>query len=122
MKNLRSPRYPAVSLSEAINGAYLLSTKDKSTAVQGEELARDLGFKSHSGPACTLIGAMRQYGLLEKQGGETGLSPTAQRIIRSPEGSEEHAAAIREAALIPNLSGISMRPTGANRKTPSNPI
>jgi hypothetical protein len=28
---------------------------------------------------------------------------TAQRIIRSPEGSEEHAAAIREAALIPNL-------------------
>jgi len=71
--------------------------------VQGEELARDLGFKSHSGPARTLIGAMRQYGLLEKQGGGTGLSPTAQRIIRSPEGSEEHAAAIREAALIPNL-------------------
>ena len=99
----RSPRYPAVSLSVAINGAHLLWTKDKRTAVQSEVLAEALGYKSHSGPARTLIGAMRQYGLLENQGRGLRLSGNAVLIVRSPEGSEEHAAALREAALTPHL-------------------
>jgi hypothetical protein len=99
----RSPRYPAVSLTVAINGAHLLWTKDKRTTVQGEALAKALGYKGHSGPARTLIGAMRQYGLLEKQGRGLRLSDRAILLITSPEGSEEQTAAIREAALAPDL-------------------
>ncbi len=103
MNRPRSPRYPAVSLTEAINGVHLLWTKDKKTALQGEQLAKALGYRSHSGPARTLIGAMRQYGLLEKQGKRTRLSDNAKLIVRGPEGSEEQAIAIREAALTPPL-------------------
>jgi hypothetical protein len=99
----RSPRYPAVSLSVAINGAHLLWTKDKRSSLQGEALAKALGYKGHSGPARTLIGAMRQYGLLEKRGRGQRLSDRAILIIGSPEGSEEQTAAIREAALTPDL-------------------
>jgi hypothetical protein len=99
----RSPRYPAVILSVAINGAHLLWMKNKRTAVQGEALAKALGFKGHSGPARTLIGAMRQYGLLEKEGRGLRLSDRAILIIGSREGSEEQTAAVREAALAPDL-------------------
>jgi hypothetical protein len=99
----RSPRYPAVSLQVAVNGAHLLGTKDTKTAVPGEVLAKALGYKSHSGPARTLIGALRQYGLLEKQGSGMRLSASARLIISSYEGSEEHATAIWEAALAPHL-------------------
>jgi len=99
----RSPRYPAVSLSVAINGAHLLWTKDKRTAARGEALARALGYKGHSGPARTLIGAMRQYGLLEKQGRGLGPSDRAILIVRSTEGSREQLTAIRKAALAPDL-------------------
>jgi hypothetical protein len=99
----RSPRYPAVSLSKAINGAHLLWTKNLRTAVQGEELAKVLGYESHSGPSRTLIGAMRQYGLFEKQDGGIRLSRNAKLIICSAEGSREQIAAIREAALTPHL-------------------
>jgi len=99
----RSPRYPAVSLSDAINGAHLFATKDKRGAVGGQELAKALGYKSQSGPARTLIGAMRQYGLLEKQGSATRLSDRAMVIILGPERGEKQATAIRQAALTPPL-------------------
>ena len=99
----RSPRYPAISLPAAINGAHLLATKNEMAPVDGEALADALGYKSLSGPARTLIGAMRQYGLLQKERSGTRLSDSARLIIRGPEGCEEQAIAIRKAALTPRL-------------------
>lgn len=103
---IRSPRYPAVGLSDAINGAHLLWAKDANRdrrTAQGDQLAKSLGYKSHSGASRTLIGAMRQFGLLEKQGGGSRLSDNAMLIVRSGDGSREQASAICEAALTPQL-------------------
>ncbi|HEY7305089.1 MAG TPA: hypothetical protein VH601_13285 [Bryobacteraceae bacterium] len=46
---------------------------------------------------------MRQYGLLEKHGDGLRLSDIGMRVVHSSEGSEDRLAAIREAALHPEL-------------------
>ena len=103
MDQQRSPRYPSSSLSEAIRAAKSLWAKERRTAVNGDVLARAIGYKSHSGPARALMGAMRQYGLLEKQGAGLRLSDVAMEIVHGAEGSEAQIAAIRWAALQPDL-------------------
>ena len=84
MDQRRSPRYPAVRLSEAINGVHLLWTNDRRTAMDSAELSKALGYRSQSGPARSLIGAMRQYGLLEKQDRGTGISDCAKVMVCNP--------------------------------------
>lgn len=103
MDQQRSPRYPSVSLPDAITAARALWAKEKRTAVNGEVLAKAVGYKSNSGPARSLVGAMRQYGLLEKHGTGLRLSDVAMHIIHSAAGSKEQLLAISEAALTPEL-------------------
>jgi hypothetical protein len=103
MDQQRSPRYPSVSLSDAITATRSLWTKEKRTAVVGDVLAKAIGYKSNSGPARSLIGAMRQYGLLEKHGNGLRLSEVAMQILHSADGSPDQVSAIREAALTPEL-------------------
>jgi len=103
MDQQRSPRYPAVSLSDAITASRSLWAKEKRTALNGEVLAKAIGYKSNSGPARSLVGAMRQYGLLEKHGTGLRLSDVAMQIIHSAEGSKDQASAIHAAALSPEL-------------------
>lgn len=103
MGHQRSPRYPAVSLSDAIQAVRSLWGKEKRTAVQAEVLAKALGYSSLSGGARTKIASMRQYGLLEKHAGGLRLSDLGMKIIHNQEGSEEQSKALREAAVSPEL-------------------
>jgi len=103
MDNQRSPRYPAVSLADAIIAAQLLWNKERRTAVAGDVLAKALGYSSYSGPVRTKVASMRQYGILEKYGNGLRLSDLGMRLVHNPANSEQFQQAVRIAALSPDL-------------------
>jgi hypothetical protein len=103
MSSQRSPRYPAISLAEAITAARALWSKEKRTPVGDEVLAKAVGYKSLSGASRTMIAALRQYGLINKQLGGWSLSDSAMEIIHNTDGSAAQLKAVQGAALEPIL-------------------
>ena len=99
---MRSPNYPGLSLPDAIEAAQKLWDQEKRTAVSNADAAAALGFQSLSGPARVKIGALRQYGLIEKaEKGHIRLSDLAVRILHGSESDQPQARA--EAAVKPPL-------------------
>lgn len=100
---LRSPNYPALSLPQAIDVVGKLWSEAKRSAVSHDAAAQAMGFKSLSGPARVAIGTLRQYGLIEKaEKGHIRISDLAVKILHGAD-DEEHAQALQEAALTPDL-------------------
>ncbi len=98
----RSPNYPALGLSETIELARTLWTKEKRTAVPAEVAAKAIGYKGLSGPARTKLSALKKYGLVEEDRQGVHISDLAMRIIH-PEHPQEAESALKEAALKPDL-------------------
>lgn len=62
----RSPRAPSLSLSDALDRALVLYSKEGRHAVPMQVVAQDLGYKDASnGAAKTVIATLRQYGLVQ---------------------------------------------------------
>jgi|ERR1019366_35731 hypothetical protein len=101
MAKMRSPNYPAIGLSEALNEAKKIWEKEKKTPVSIDVLGNAMGYNSISGPVRTKIAAMRKYGLLDQNGGRYGLSDLAMKILHSQ--PEDRAQAIAIAAQRPEL-------------------
>jgi hypothetical protein len=98
----RSPNYPAVGLGDALEAVTKLYKADKRTPVNNETAAARFGFKGLSGPARVMIGALRQYGFIEKtERGHFRVSETALRAIHGT--PEQKTEALRQAALAPAL-------------------
>lgn len=99
---MRSPNYPALSLTQAVQAADKLWKAEKRTPVSHETAAQALGFKSLSGPARVSIGALRQYGFIEKADkGQVRLSGAAIAALHG--NPDEKQTALRRAALTPAL-------------------
>src|SRR5713101_542041 len=103
MTRERSPRYPSIGLGEAIELAGKLWRKERRTTVTPDVIAAAWGYKGASGPVRAKIGALRQYGLLQKEGAGLRVSDIGVEILAHPEGSQERRKSIREAALSPEL-------------------
>ena len=99
---MRSPNYPALSLGQVIGSAERLWKAEKRTPVSNETAATAFGFKSLSGPARVTIGALRQYGLIDKaEKGHIRLSDLAVRALHG--NAEDKLTALRQAAFTPRL-------------------
>lgn len=99
---MRSPNYPALTLPQALEAASKLWEAEKRTPVSSETAAKSMGYKSLSGPARVAIGAMRQYGLVDKtEKGHLRLSDLAVRALHAD--GEELLQARIEAAQKPAL-------------------
>ena len=99
---MRSPNYPALSLKQALESADKLWKAEKRTPVSHEAAATGLGYKSLSGPARVAIGALRQYGLVDKADkGHVRLSELAVRALHG--NAEDKQVAFRQAAVNPAL-------------------
>ncbi len=99
---MRSPNYPAVSLPQAVELARKLWTEAKKTAVGHDAAVVAMGFRSLSGPARVAIGALRQYGLIDKaEKGHIRISDLGVNILHGSPDERRHALAI--AALTPDL-------------------
>jgi hypothetical protein len=102
MAKMRSPNYPALNLDQAVGALERLFAAEKRTPVDNNTAALALGFKALSGPARVAIGALRQYGLIEKTAtGTMRVSDLAVRILHGT--PEDKRAALSEAALTPPL-------------------
>ena len=103
MSKSRSPKYPSMGLSEAIERAGELYNREKKTPVSSELVAKAWGYNPSSSPVRTKIGVLRQYGLLEGVKDVLRVSDLAIAILVHPEESEEREDALAEAALSPVL-------------------
>jgi hypothetical protein len=102
MAKMRSPNYPAVSLTEAIQRVRALWTKEKRTAVPADVAAKAIGYSGLSGPSRSTLGAMKKYGLVDSDDKTVCVSDLALRILH-PANEGEQLQATQQAALLPEL-------------------
>jgi hypothetical protein len=101
----RSPAYPFVSLSEALEKAEAVFRQDKRAWTTPEAILSHLDFSAGSGKARRIISAMRQFGLLDEEAGKYRISEGAFKIINLSADSPERWNLIRLAALNPPIIG-----------------
>src|SRR5262245_7519375 len=100
----RSPKYPSIGLSEAVELIRKLWVKEKRTAVPPAVISAAWGYKGPSGPVRSKIGSLKQYGLLERESsGVIALSELAIEIVAHQDGSREQVMALQRAARNPQL-------------------
>lgn len=104
----RSPSYPGISLSEAIEKARVVYQHESRNAAPVVAIVGHWGYKAGSGPGSVAFAALKKFGLLDDEG--TGAGRTAKLtdlglkiILDDREDSPDRAAAIREAALRPGI-------------------
>lgn len=98
----RSPNYPALSLGQALKLVALMWERESRTVVQPVVAVKAFGYDALSGSARVALGALKQYGLLEKSAHGVRLSDLAVRLLH-PADAVDKQAAIEAAALTPPL-------------------
>lgn len=100
----RSPNYPSIDLGDAIDRVHQLYTNVQRGEFNGADAAKAWGYSSFSGPVKRGMGALRQYGLIDKKKGDNAkLSTRALTIALRNTASIEYQDALRDAALDPPL-------------------
>ncbi|MBK5264273.1 MAG: hypothetical protein JJE34_03405 [Alphaproteobacteria bacterium] len=103
MTRMRSPNYPAIPLSQAVDYAGKIFKFDRTNIIDKEVAAEHMGFTGLNGRTLKLLGALSQYGLLDKVGkGKVRVSKNAVSILHGID-DDEKSAAITVAALTPSL-------------------
>lgn len=103
MAKMKSPNYPAIGLSEAIDSVRVLWEAEKRTPVDSKTAVLAMGYKALSGPASARLSALKKYGLIEADGKGVRVSQLAMRILHNQDDSEDRQKAIQEAAQKPDL-------------------
>jgi len=98
----RSPSYPSCGLTEAVNLARKIWTKEQNTAVSPDVAAKAMGYNSLSGPARTYVATLKQFGLLSRDKHGLKLSQLAVEILHAA-NETERLHALRQAALKPEI-------------------
>lgn len=105
MAKQRSPNCPTIALREALDRGRMVYAKEHTHPAARSVIAADLGFSGISGASATVIGALRQYGVLEGRGEEMRISEDALAAFELPADSMEYSAAIKRLAFHPALFG-----------------
>lgn len=100
---IRSPSYPIMSLSEAIEQVRKIEKNYRTANVDRVAAAKLVGYSGLSGPANKALAALAQYGLVERAGkGEMRVTGRALAILYSDSDTEK-LQNLRAAAFEPNL-------------------
>ena len=100
---IRSPNYPAIGLSDAVERLAKLYPKVHTHKVDKATMARAAGYAGLNGAALSMLSAMKKYGLFEESGSDLRVSENAVTIIADPVDSGSRRVAIQEAAFSPPL-------------------
>jgi hypothetical protein len=95
MARHRSPNCPQISFTEAIDKGRKVYENEHTHAAARLVVAQDLGYKGLSGPALGIIGALRQYGILEGSGDALHISSDALAYFEMDNGPEKQEAVQR---------------------------
>lgn len=101
----RSPAYPYIDLSTAIDFIHKIHGVAKGHSVNTESLAKQIGFSGLNGSSKKTLAALKYFGLIDQPHGskDTKLSERALHIIHGVSGSDEQRKAIQEAFLAPSM-------------------
>lgn len=77
MANQRSPNCPQITFQEAIDKGRLVYEKEYTHPAAREVVAKSLGYSGINGRSLSMIGALRQYGILEGSGDAQRISDDA---------------------------------------------
>lgn len=103
MASTRSPRYPNISLNEAIIKARGIYEKEHMSAMTPQIAAEAMGYSGINGASLKTISSLKKYGLLEGRGDDVRLSKDAQTLILDEPTTPDYLAAIRRSALNPEV-------------------
>lgn len=96
----RSPNYPSLTLSEAIERAKQVYEQQHTYPAEPTVIAQNLGYKGLNGASMTIIGALKRYGLLVVDPDDKlRVSNDAVSILELPENNPEHQKALKQAAF-----------------------
>ena len=101
-KQQRSPSYPSCGLEVALDKIRVVKAAYGRASVDGDALAKIMGYSPRSGPSLQMLASLNGYDLLESGDGkgERRVSDLAIQILH-PESDEEYAQAARQATLNP---------------------
>jgi hypothetical protein len=103
----RSPNYPYISLSEAIEKTCVVLEKDKLNPTSPEVIAGHLDYAKLHGTSRRVLSAMREFGLLEEVTNKRlKVSNLGYKLCRNTAGEDERAKLLKEAALTPFIFRI----------------
>jgi hypothetical protein len=92
MAKHRSPNCPQIPFAEAIEKGRKVYEKEHTHPAARLVVAQDLGYKGLSGPSLALVGALRQYGILEGSGDALRISKDALAYYEMDNGPEKMQA------------------------------
>lgn len=101
----RSPNCPTITLREALDRGRKVYAEEHTHPADRKVIAEDLGYSGLSGASATMIGALRQYGVLEGRGEGLRISDDAVTAFEMPVGSPEYSEAVKRLAFQPALFG-----------------
>jgi len=115
---IRSPSYPSLGLREAVANVAKIERSYRASPVDRVIAAKQIGYKSLSGPATKSLAALASFGLLERAGkGETRVTERARAILYAESNDEKLVnliAASKEPALFREIqerfAGLSIPP------------
>lgn len=99
----RSPRYPAISLKDAIEKAAAVYKADRRNKIPKQLVAEHMGYGGLNGASLGVISAVNKYGLLDGGRDSMWITPRTVDILEREVGDPERAAALRAAAFEPAL-------------------
>lgn len=103
----RSPNYPALTFTAALERTEKIYKKEKRSPVSIDVAVRHLGYSKENGATFQLFGALKRYGLLVStgKGRDVRVSDDAHFIFVHPEGHPDRIARMRKLAMSPPLFG-----------------
>src|ERR1700689_2377040 len=81
MRKGRSPNYPQLSVSEAVEKVRAIFVAEHYHPATRDVVAADMGYQSLNGTSLTAIGALRHYGLLENDGDKLRVTDDAVALV-----------------------------------------
>lgn len=99
----RSPRYPSLSLREAVEKIGTLYEREKRAMVPAVVAVKSWGYNTLNGRSLTMLAAITQYGLLARQNNSVGISDDAFTIIEAPRTSRERQEVLLRCARSPGI-------------------
>lgn len=100
---LRSPRYPVIGLSEAIERARAVYVKDHLNAIPKAVVAEHMGYNTLNGASLGVISAVSKFGLLSGGSDAMKVSDRALAILVHEKGDPARVEAIQAASRSPAL-------------------